>query len=166
MRGHETLACRMTSGGRGLISRGAGSKRKRGDGRSIQAVGGSARDVLLIGGNRDQRRKHGGLDLRNACRECAQADQPAALPVGTLAVGGFRMLVAGAVGVNVRLATVMLMNVMDVSRPKAVIIISETVHDARTNRRWQMRRREPIRKAGRAGRLRSPPAISPLWSAT
>src|SRR2546430_13019096 len=85
-----------------LVSRVAGSKRKRGDGRSIETVGGFARYVLLIGGFRDHRGKRGGLDLGNACRQCAQADKPAALPVGTLAVGNFRMVVLDAILVKVR----------------------------------------------------------------
>jgi hypothetical protein len=118
----------MTSRAR-LVSHGAGSKRRRDDGRSIKTLGGFARYVLLIGGYRDHRRERGGLHLRNARRQCAQADEPAALPVGTLAVGNFRMLVLGAILVNVRFAAVVLM--MDVSRAKAVIVVREAVHDAR-----------------------------------
>src|SRR5207245_1752427 len=107
-----------------LVSRDAGSKRQRGDGRSIETVGGFARYVLLIGGNRDQRREHRGLDLRNARRQCAQADQSTALPVGALAIRGFRMFVARAVLVNMRFAAVMH---VDMSRPETVIVIREAV---------------------------------------
>jgi hypothetical protein len=41
------------------------------------------------------------------------------------------MLMARAVGVNVRFATIVLMHMVDVSRPKAVIVVGETVRDAR-----------------------------------
>src|SRR5260370_7499814 len=90
-------------GGRArLVSRDAGSKRQRGSGRSIETVGGFARYVLLIGGNRDQRREHRGLDLRNARRQCAQADQSTALPVGALAIRDFRMFVPRAPPLDAR----------------------------------------------------------------
>src|SRR3989442_1444912 len=115
-----------------LVGRDAGSDRRRGDRRSIEAVGGLAGDAFLIGGHRGHGRQCRGLNFRNAGRQGAQANEPAALTAGTRA---FRVVVDRAVVVNMRTAGVLMstvpMSIVLMNRLEAVILIREAMGGAR-----------------------------------